>query len=247
MKASVSPAVAIFALLTLPCLGLATLAQDVVVQKDGQQRPGQITGVKDNILRLKVGPAETGIPMANVASVSMAAPKAFDETLTAWQDGDTKKTLSLLTPLVAGFNGLPTKWAERASALLGEAFLSAGQIDKAAAAFADFQKAYPNAASTADVGLARLAIEKKDFSTARGKLMPIVEKAKAMKLPESGECAVYGQALYLLGLVQEASAENSEAMENYILVTTLFHEDKAVTQKARERASALAEKKVIVP
>jgi len=245
MKASVSPGIAIIVLLALSCL--AALGQDVVVQKDGQRREGQITGIKADVLQIKVGPAETGIPMANVASVVMAPPKAYVETLAAWQAGDAKKTLSLLAPLVAGFNGLPTKWAERASALLGEACLAAGQTDKAESAFADFQKFYPAASTTADIGLARLAIEKKDFAAARGKLLPIVEKAKSTKLAAPGECAVFGQALFLLGQVQEASAENSEAMENYLLVTTLFHEDKAVAQKAGERADALAKKSVIVP
>jgi len=245
MKASVSPAIAIFALMAVSCLGAA--AQDVVVQKDGQRLDRQIIGVKDNVLRVKVGQAETGIPMANVASVIMAPPKACEEALAAWQGGDAKKTLSLLAPLVTSFNGLPTTWAERSSALLGEVFLAAGQMDKAEAAFADFQKAYPNATSTADVGLARLAMEKKDFSTARAKLMPIVEQAKATKLAGAAEGAVFGQALLLLGMVQEASAENSEALENYLLVTSLFHEDKAVTQKAGERANALAEKNIIVP
>lgn len=247
MKASVSPAVAIFVLLTLPCLAWVAGAQDVVVQKDGQRREGQITGVKADVLRIKVGPAETGIPMASVASVAMAAPKAFDETLAAWQAGDANKTLSLLAPLVANFNGLPTKWAERASSLLGEAYLAAGKIDLAETAFGDFQKFYPDAASTAEVGLARLAIEKKDFTTARAKLVPIVETAKATKLPGTGESAVFGQALFLLGQVQESSAENSEALENYLLAVALFHEDETVTKKASERAQILAEKNVIVP
>jgi len=245
MKASVSPAIAIFALLALPCL--AALGQDVVVQKDGQRLDRQITGIKDNVLRVKVGQAETGIPMASIASVSMAPPKAYVETLAAWQSGDAKKTLSLLAPLVANFNGLPTEWAERSSALLGEAFLATGEVAKAETAFGDFQKFYPDAASTADVGRAQLAIEKKEFSAAREKLLPIVEKAKAAKLAGPGECAVFGRALFLLGLIHEASAENSEAMENYLLVTTLFHEDKAVAQKAREHAAVLAEKNVIVP
>lgn len=247
MKASVSPAVAIIVLLALSCLAGMAGAQDVVVQKDGQRREGQITAVKGDVLRIKVGPAETGIPMASIASVTMAAPKAFDETLAAWQSGNTEKTLSLLTPLVATFNGLPTKWAERASALLGEAYLAAGKIDLAEAAFGDFQKFYPEAAATADVGLARLAIEKKDFTSARVKLVPIVEAAKATKLPATGQSAVFGQALFLLGQVQEASAENSEALENYLLAVALFHEDEAVAKKAAERAQFLAEKNVIVP
>jgi len=238
---------AIFTILILPGYLWVAGAQDAVIQKDGQARQGQITGVKGGILRIKVGPAETGVPMANVASVTMEAPKAYQEALQAWQGGSAKKALALLGPLVATFNGLPTKWAERASALLGEAYLADGQVDKAEAAYGDFQKSYPDAASTADVGLARLAIEKKDFAGARSKLVPIVEQAKALKLPGTGESAVFGQALFLLGQVQESSAENSEALENYLLVTTLFHEDAAVTKKSSERAAALKEKSVIVP
>jgi tetratricopeptide (TPR) repeat protein len=164
-----------------------------------------------------------------------------------WQKGDAAKTLPILVPLVENFNGLPTKWAERASALLGEVYLAASQTDKAEAAFASFQKLYPAAGSSADVGLARLAIAKKDFEGARVKLVPIVEKAKATKFPDSGTSAVYGQALFLLGQVQEASAENAEALENYLLAVTLFHEDEAVVAKATERANALKEKSVIVP
>lgn len=248
MKASVSPAAAIFAVLILAAGSLICRAQDVVVQKnDGLAREGQILGVKAGVIRIKVGPAETGIPMANVASVTMAPPKAYTDAMALWQKGDTAKTLPILVPLVENFNGLPTKWAERASALLGEVYLAASQTDKAEAAFADFQKLYPAAGSSADVGLARLAIAKKDFEGARVKLVPIVEKAKATKFPDSSTSAVYGQALFLLGQVQEASAENAEALENYLLAVTLFHEDQAVVAKATERANALKEKSVIVP
>jgi len=247
MKASVSPAAAIFAFLVLASVSPICRAQDVVVQKDGGRREGQILGVKADSIRIKIGPAETGIPMANVASVTMAAPKAFADALALWQKGDATKALSVLAPLAQNFKGLPTIWAQRASALLGEVYLAASQTDKAEAAFADFQKLYPDAGSSVDVGLAELAIAKKDYGGARAKLDPIVAKAKAIKLPDSDTSAVYGQALYLLGQVQESSAENAEALENYLLAVTLFHEDQAVVAKATERANALKEKKTIVP
>lgn len=248
MKASVSPAVAIFAVLILAVGSLVCRAQDIVVQKnDGLPREGQILGVKAGAIRIKIGPAETGIPLANVASVTMASPKAYSDAMLLWQKGDAAKTLPVLLPLVENFNGLPTKWAERASALLSEVYLAASQTDKAEATFANFQKLYPAAGSSAEVGLARLALAKKDFAGARGKLVPIVEKAKATKFPDSSTSAVYGQALYLLGQVQEASVENAEALENYLLAVTLFHEDQAVVAKATERANALKEKSVIVP
>jgi len=247
MKASVSPAAAIFAVFLLASVPWICRAQDVVAQKDGQQREGQILGVKADAIRIKIGPAETSIAMANVASVTMPAPKEYTDALALWQKGDAAKTLPVLGPLVEKFNGLPTKWAERGSGLLGEVYIASGQIDKAEAALADFQKLYPNAGAGAGVALARLAIAKKDFDGARVKLVPIVEMAKAAKLPDSATGAVYGQALYLLGQVQESSAENAEALENYLLAVTLFHEDEAVAAKAAERAKALKEKNVIVP
>lgn len=247
MKASVSPTAVLLALV-FPLCGVASgLAQDAIVQKDGQRREGQIVAVKGDAIRIKIGPAETGIPLASVASVTMAAPKAFDDAIGAWQRGDAARTLATLGPLVETFNGLPTPWAERASALLGEVYLSANQVEKATAAFAAFQKLYPNAGSSADVGLARLALASKDYATARAKLVPIVDKAKSTKLPAPGESAVFGQALFLLAQVQESSAENPEALENYLLVGTIFSEDQSVVAKAEERAKALKEKGVIVP
>ena len=254
MKASVSPATAIFAVLLLAsaprmCLGQDAAAQEaVVVQKsDGLPREGQILGMKAGAIRIKIGPVETSIPLANVASVTMAPPKEFTDILAIWEKGDAGKTLQALGPFVEKYNGLPTKWAERASSLLGEACLASGQLDKAEAAFAAFQKVYPNAGTSADVGLAGLAIAKKDYAGARTKLVPIVEMAKAEKSPNSATSPVYGQALYLLGQVQESSAENAEALENYLLAVTLFHDDEAVAAKAAERANALKEKKIIVP
>ena len=254
MKASVSPAAAIFAVLLMTSAPRICRAQDaaaqkaVVVQKsDGQPREGQILGVKADAIRIKIGPVETSIPMANVASVTMPPPKEYMDALALWQKGDATKTLPVLSSLVGQYNGLPTIWAERASALLGEVYLASGQIDKAESALADFQKLYPNAGASADVALARLAIAKKDFDGARVKLVPIVEMAKAAKLPDSSSGTVYGQALYLLGQVQESSAENAEALENYLLAATLFREDGAVAAKAAERATALKDKNVIVP
>jgi len=245
MKASVSPAPLAIAILGI-ALG-AAVAQDAVVQKDGQRRDGQILGVRTDSIRLKVGPVETGIPMANVASVTMEPPKAFDQALEAWQKGNAAGTITVLKPLVENFLGLPTKWASRAAALLGEAYLSDGKIAEAEAAFGNFQKAYPDAANSADVGLARLAIAKKDFETARTKLAPIVEAAQKKLSPASGESAVLGQALLLMGEVQESSGENSAALANYLLAATVFREDKVVVAKAEDRANALREKNVIAP
>lgn len=231
-------------------LGLAMVsaqAQDAVIQKDKQRREGQILGMSDGKIKIKVGPVETSIAMDQVASVVKAPPKAFEDALVAWQSGDANKTLTILKPLVDTFRGLPTPWAERSSALLGDVYLALDQLPAAETAFADFQKAYPGSASLSEIGLARLAVSKKDYATAKGKLQPVLEEAAKVTLAGTGDSAAFGQAFYLMGLVNEAEGNKSEALSNYLSTVALFYEDKAVVAKAQERADILIDQKVIVP
>jgi len=248
MKASVSPRILMIALAAIAGTMLRLPAQDVVVQKNNLRSEGQVLGVADGKLKIKIGPAETSIALDQVASVTKAAPAAYENALAEWQKGDGNKTLAVLKPLVDTFRGLPTPWAERASALIGEVFLSLDQIPAAEAAFADFQKAYPGAASLSDIGLARRAVSKKDFATAKAKLAPIVAEAAKVKMADAGKSATYGQAFYLMGVVRESEGAYPEALQDYLSAVTLFYEDKAVVAKAQERATFLAtEKKAIVP
>ena len=73
--------------------------------------------------------------MDQVASVVKAPPTEYEDALKAWQSGNAGKTLSLLKPVVDTFRGLPTEWAERASALLGDVYLSLGQLSCSGSCF----------------------------------------------------------------------------------------------------------------
>lgn len=236
------------ALVAILATAAVLAAQDVVIQKDGQRREGEILGIAGGKLKIKVGPAETGIAMDQVASVTKAPPKAYEEALKAWQAGNANKTLSLLKPLVEAFRGLPADWAERASALLGDVFLSLDQFPAAEAAFAEFTKSYPGATSLSDIGLARLAVTKKDFEGAKTRLAPIVSEAKKVVAAGAGKSAAYGQAFFLMGVVHENEEAYPEALRDYLSAVTLFHDDEAIVAKAQERAEFLIkEKQAIVP
>lgn len=222
-------------------------AQDTVMQKDGQRRDGQITGVRTDAIRIKIGPVETAIPLTNVQSVEMAAPANYTAAVESWRTGNVATTLDKLEPLVATFKGLPTPWAERACSLLPEVYIAGGRTANADAALKDFQKFYPVAGSSTDLILARLAIAKGDFSTAREKLVPLADRAKATKLPGGADAPAFSQALLLMGKVHEQAGEKSQALENYLLVTTIFDDDPSSVTQATERARTLHEEKVIVP
>ena len=223
-------------------------AQDFILQKDGQRREGEILGILDGKLKIKVGPAETSIAVDQVASVTKAAPKEYEDAIKAWQEGNANKTLALLKPVVEAFRGLPTEWSERASALLGDVYLSLDQLPAAESAFAEFTTAYPNATSLSDIGLARLAVSRKDFATAKAKLLPIISEADKVVAAPAGKSAAYGQAFYLMGMVHESEGAYPDALRDYLNTVTLFHDDQAVVAKAQQRADVLVkEKQVIVP
>lgn len=243
MKASVSPRL----LMGVLCLAAGTLLADTVARKGQPPADGEILGVSGGNIKIKIGPVETTIPLAQVTSVTKAAPKAYTDALAVWQSGDAAKTLAALKPVVDTYRGLPTPWAEQASALLGEVYLSLDQLPNAETAFADFQKAYPDAGSLAAVGLSRLAVAKKDFATAKAKLEPIIAESDKVTFADASKSTTYGQAHYLMGQINENAGAYPEALRNYLTTVTLFYEDKAVAAKAQERANVLIEKKVIVP
>ena len=223
-------------------------AQDTLVLTNGQRLEGQVLEVADGRVCFKTGPAETRVPIDQVKSASMQPPRAFQDVLEFSRKGDPAKALAALQPLVQKFRGLPAPWAERASAMLGSLLLETGKVPEAEAAFTKFQSAYPKAQGLANLGLARLAIEKKDFNVAEPKLRPLVDQARKTLLAPSGKNAEYGQALYLMGIILEEQGQAPEALEHYLLAATVFSEDAGVAARAQERADALSEKKkVAVP
>lgn len=223
-------------------------AQDVIVEKNNQRRTGLIQGVSDGKIKIKVGPVETTVALDQVTAVKKAAPKAFTDGIEAWNKGNAQQALTLLKPVAENFRSLPTPWAERASALLGDIYLSLNQIPNAETAFADFQKAYPDSTSLSDIGLARLAVEKKDFATAKEKVAPIIAESQSLVFAPEGKNAMYGQAFYIMGIVEESEGKYPEALRDYLSTVTLFSEDEVVATKARERADILIkDKQVIVP
>ncbi|MFM8364060.1 MAG: hypothetical protein ACKOAS_02805 [Verrucomicrobiota bacterium] len=222
-------------------------AQDSITTKDGQIREGAITGVRAGAVRIKIGPAETSVPLANIRAISMAEPADYTAAIEAWQKGDAASALAKLEKLAATFEGLPVPWAERACSLLPEVYLSEGRTADAEKAFAKFQQLYPASGSSSDLLLARMAISKNDFDAARAKLEPLVASARQTLLPAGSEAASMSQALFLMGQVHENSGNKPEALESYLLVTTLFKNDPASVARAAERARVLSDEKILVP
>jgi len=246
--------------LTAPFLALAlgvslpaaAMAQDLIVLQAGPPRSGEILGVSGGNVRLQIGEGgqkvTTSLPLAQVKSVSKEPPAAYDQALKDWQAGNASAAVAKLKPLVETFNGLPTAWARRSSALLADASIETGDIPGAEAALAAFETAYPDAGDLTNLTKAKIAVAKKDFASAKSLLAPIIEQGAQTKLADSAQSVAYGQAFYLMGQIRESEGAYAEALEDYLRTATLFFEDEAAATRAQIRADALiAEKNVVVP
>ncbi len=244
MKLRVPPAwqQLVFALYAALMLAGRAAAQDVIVTQDGQQRTVKIVGVSPSgqTLNFFVGQGQLGFPLANVKEVRMAAPAEFQQAVAAYQARDFTKALSLIQGVVAKFKGMPSPWAQQATGMIGELYISMGDIPKAEAAYADFKRLYPNGGSTqSEVGLSRLAVARKDYGAAKQKLAPIVEAALKEKVVAPTNANAYSQAFLVSGQVKEAAGDLSGALQDYLRTVTWFYQDSVAVSLAQERADAL--------
>lgn len=250
MKSSFAPRQCrFFALLAgwLAIAATAATAQDLIVLKSGVTREGRIVGVANQNVQLEVGAgARTGIRLADIAEIRMAAPPEFDAAVTALQQGRATDAIAILQKLNQAFAGLPADWTERAAAMLGDAQLAAGNPKAAEEAYKKFQAAYPGAKDLANLGMARLAVEQRDFAAAQKLLEPLLEGSDKIVAPDETTGAKLSQANLLMGQVLEAEGRHEEALQSYLLAVAVFPQDRAAASAAQARADALRKEHAVI-
>lgn len=222
-------------------------AADIVVLKNGQRREGEIVGVSGNNVSMRVGPAQSTIPLSDIASVEMPVPPAFASASQSMQQGNAARALVEIRPVIDKYRGLPLDWARQAFAIQGDALIQLNQLDEAQKVFEAFSAAYPEGDPLASVSSARLDIARKDYSSAKAKVEPVLANASEVLLAEPGKSAQLGRAFLLLGQINEAAGDNNAALEAYLKTVTVFYADAAAVAEAQSRADALRAKNVIVP
>jgi len=232
----------LFAIGVALLLAAKTRAQDVIITQDNQQRTVKIIGVSASgqTLDFFVGQGQLGLPLSSVKEVRMPPPAEFAQALAAYQAKDFSRSLNLIKEVVAKFKGMPSPWAQQATAMLGELYIATSDIPKAETAYADFKRLYPNGGSMqSEIGLSRLAVAKQDYETAKQKLAPIIDAALKEKTAVPANALAYSQAFLVSGQVKEAGGDFSGALEDYLRTVTLFYQDHVAAASAQEHADAL--------
>jgi predicted Zn-dependent protease len=231
-------------LLSLLFIALSATAiaqtQEKIVMRDGRSQDVKITGVTPSGVQVQIGAGSVTVPMANIAQVVMAPPPEFNAAVAAYEARDYAKALASTKVVVEKFKGLPANWAQQATGMVGDIYLALNDPARAEAAYQDFQKIYPGRGSLqTEVGLARLAIQRKDFATAKQKLTPIATAALKQREAPLGAGSAYSQTFYLLGQIEESEKNYPAALQDYLRTVTLFYDDRSSLLAAQEKADAL--------
>jgi hypothetical protein len=222
----------------------AAAAPDVVIMTTNEAKQVKVLGVSPTgtTLNIQVGAGQLGLPLATVKEVRMAQPLEMTMALTAYQQKDFAKALTLIKAVTDKYRGMPSPWALQATSMLGELYIATNDLAKAETAYNDFKKFYPAGGSLqSDVGLSRLALAKKDYDGAKQKLGPITDAALQEKIINPSNALAYSQAFLVSGQVKEAEGNLPGALEDYLRTVTLFYHDRAAVATAQERANALRE------
>lgn len=228
------------AVLTLAGRGSVS-AQERLHFKDGHTQPVKIVGMAgSSSVQIQVGAGTTAVPLSSVSEVEMAAPPAYAAALAAAEKRDFAGALARLQPLVAKWKGLPTDWARRSTGLLGDWLVELNDLRQAEAAYADFRKFYPGQApAQTAVGLARIALAKKEYAKARVELDPVADEALGKKDADPANAVAYSQAFALRGQIKESQQDYAGALEDYLRTVAVYPDDKLAVAEAQRRADNL--------
>jgi len=216
------------------------LGQETITLRSGQTQEVRIIDVESGGIKVQIGEAEMVEPFSNLSAVTMSAPPEFAAASTAYQSGDLQDALSIATSLVQTYRGLPTDWARQSMLMLGDIYVSLGQLPQAQAAYTDYHNAYPSDDSAdVNVGLASIDVANKDYDAAKAKIAPVLDQAlKSRGLPRA-TAALVGRAFLVSGRIKEQSGDYSGALEDYLRTVTIFPEDRAAAAGAQAAADAV--------
>jgi tetratricopeptide (TPR) repeat protein len=213
-------------------------AQDVVTKQDNSQVQGKVIGVSGTNLQIQVGQGLIGLPLGQVKAVTMPTPPEFSQAVQAFEKQEYPRAQQILNVLANKYKGIPTSWAQQATAMLGDVHVALGDLTRAEAAYKDFQRFYPGS-PLADIGIAAVAVNKKDYATAKEKLEPVTSKALTEKNVPLAMALAYSKAFYLSGQAKEAQGDAQGALEDYLRTVTLFYHDRGSVALAQQKADEL--------
>ncbi|MFZ4693774.1 MAG: tetratricopeptide repeat protein [Verrucomicrobiia bacterium] len=230
-------------LLAATGLPLAEAQDKIFRASGGDPLAGKIERVDDTKIYVTLSAGSTTVERSQVARVEVPRPPTLDEAFGAMDKGRAADAVKTLDPLLQKYRGLAQDWIEEATARLGEAAVAAGDLAKARATFADFQRFYPKSRFTESVRAGEaevLYVDKKNDQALKAFEAIVAAREKELAPPEA-EARVLGHACLRIGQIYAAMKQPEKALDSLLRTTTIYWQDPAATAEALYESAGIYE------
>ena len=240
MKTSIYTGMAALAVTLMTSAATAQI-QGVITTPEGRKIEGTIkwkAREKAYAITAKGGNVELEMAPANIGDLQVPRPKELDAAIASVQQGNAAAAVPVLEKLANDY--LMLQWDTVATRLLADAYVKAGEAEKAVRVCEKVIAANPEAAYLGEMAPAYWqALLKLDRVSKVEDLL-----AKAIK---SGDRKASAHALIARGDVIKASGDTTEAAkkalrDGYLRVVTLYKSEKAAQPEALYKAAKCFEK-----
>jgi tetratricopeptide (TPR) repeat protein len=230
-------------LLLLGLFAAATRA-DIIATR-GIVHTGQVVRVVGNGVQIRVGQNEFTALLSDIIRAEIPKPDALDKSLAAFRAGKNQDALTGLRGLVERYGGLPLAWAEEALLRLGEVQIAIKDYAGARKTFDSFKALYPKSSSVAvlDAKYARILFEQRQIDQARQLIEKVLDPLLKREILTEDQEIGAAEALILLGDCNVAAGKLDDALDNYLMVVTLFDVSDDRTAEAKYKAGKIFEEK----
>jgi tetratricopeptide (TPR) repeat protein len=229
------------------CVTLRAVADDQIVETNGQTVTGQITGVSGGAATILTrtstgGTAQFPVMISDIKSITMDAPPEVKQAETPGTAPND--VIHALEGPANQYAGLPAKWVVDAMAQLGDAYSQVGQTDKALGIYNKIGSLYPGSpyVNIANASRAQVDVDAGKIDDALAIVGPIVEKANSDLAPSPFDGSTYARAFIVYGRVMAAQKKLPQALEAFLTVKTMFYQNPSSVAEADHYAQDLRSK-----
>jgi tetratricopeptide (TPR) repeat protein len=228
--------------------GLSTLAQPwpaTITDSQGTSIDVQILRVEPEaeMLTYRRGQSESSVPFRLLSDVQFnELPDAFTRAEEQYQQNNLIVAQPQYETVLDLFEGLPVDFVGTAYTRLADIYIFLEKYEEAEALLEKYQADYGDAESEMDplaLGQAQIAVAKGEIEQAMELLEPLQALAVQQESVTREEAGFFARVFYNLAEAYLKQGNLAQALENYLKVSTIFYQDKALADVAAEKAREL--------
>ncbi|MDZ4742204.1 MAG: tetratricopeptide repeat protein [Verrucomicrobiota bacterium] len=224
-------------------------SEDVITRKSGEVVSGKITQVFPDAVMMKYKDAKSGQELSlkffykDMNSLVLDIPPTYDDAMKQFASGKYQQAITILEPLIIQYKGVIDPKIGTAIITVADAYVALNNLAKAEPLYIEFAKIYPDQASRANVGLAKIAYGKGETDKVMMLLASFEKEAAAVQSPTRAQERAFCEAFYILGQAYEKKKDYSKALECYLKSAVIYNGYQEIASQAQAKADALKKAK----